>query len=124
MCTHPINAIGVHLLCCAHDNEHTGTHDVIRDTFAAIARNVIFHLGQKQLHTFPSTTFHSSRQQVDIMLTKDAIRTLIDLSLSIQHKRIYFVNHAQPKDLLPLKQLKPKKRGVMTNNPLIISSLS
>jgi hypothetical protein len=33
MCTHPINATGVHLLHCAHSIEHTSTHDVIRDTF-------------------------------------------------------------------------------------------
>jgi len=34
MCTHPINAMGVHLLHCVHSNEHTSTHDVIHDTFA------------------------------------------------------------------------------------------
>jgi len=39
VCTHPIDPLGIHLLCCVHGNEHIGTHNVIRDTFAAIARD-------------------------------------------------------------------------------------
>jgi hypothetical protein len=45
------------------------------------------------------------------------------LSLLIQHKHIYFVNLTQLEDLLPLKQLKPKKEVIATNIPLIIFSL-
>jgi len=45
------------------------------------------------------------------------------LSLLIQHKHIYFVDLAQLEDLLPLKQLKPKKGTITTNIPLIISSI-
>jgi hypothetical protein len=45
------------------------------------------------------------------------------LSLPIEHEWIYFVNLAQPKDLLLPKQLKPKKRVIMTDTKLIISSL-
>jgi hypothetical protein len=45
------------------------------------------------------------------------------LSLPIQHEQIYFVNFAQPKDLLPPKQLKPTKEVITTNTPLIISSV-
>ncbi len=33
--THPINPMGIHLICCAHGNERTGTHDAIHDTFVA-----------------------------------------------------------------------------------------
>jgi hypothetical protein len=29
VCTHPIDLMGIHLLCCVHNNEHKGTHDVI-----------------------------------------------------------------------------------------------
>ncbi len=29
VCTHPIDLMGIHLLCCAHGNKHIGTHDVI-----------------------------------------------------------------------------------------------
>jgi hypothetical protein len=72
MCTHPINPIGIHLLCCAHDgNKCTKTHDVIHDIFAAIAQvYVSFHMGQEKLHVFPSTTSNSFGWQIDIVLTK------------------------------------------------------
>jgi hypothetical protein len=79
MCTHPIDVMGVHLLCCTHGNEYIGTHDVIRDIFVAITRDVDFHVKRNQLHTLPLTTFHSSRWQVDIMFTKDGIHTLINV---------------------------------------------
>jgi len=36
VCTHPINPMGIHILCCTHGNEHTRTHDAIHDTFATI----------------------------------------------------------------------------------------
>jgi uncharacterized protein (DUF2237 family) len=62
VCTHPINPMGIHLLCCALGNEHIGTHNVIHDTFVAIAWDVGFHVGQKQLHVLLSTTFNSSSQ--------------------------------------------------------------
>ncbi len=45
VCTHPIDPMGIHLLCCAHGNERTETHDAICDTFATIAQDVGFHLG-------------------------------------------------------------------------------
>jgi len=54
------------------------------------------------------------------VLTKDGVHTLVDIA--IQHEQIYFVNLAQLKDLLPLKQLKAKKGITVTNIPLIISS--
>jgi hypothetical protein len=57
-------------------NEHIRTHDAIRDTFAAIAQDADFHVGQEQLHALLSTTFNSSCQQFDIVLTKNGICTL------------------------------------------------
>jgi hypothetical protein len=60
VCTHPINPMGIHLLCCAHGNECTWTHDVIRDTFVAIVRDVGFHVGQEQIHVFLLNMFNSS----------------------------------------------------------------
>jgi hypothetical protein len=45
MCTHPIDATCVHLLCCARGNEQMNTHDVACDTFTAIAQDVDFHVG-------------------------------------------------------------------------------
>ncbi len=32
VCTHPIDRMSIHLLCCAHGNERTETHDAIHDT--------------------------------------------------------------------------------------------
>jgi hypothetical protein len=52
--------MGIHLLHCTHDNEHTKTHDVVRDTFVAIAWDVDFHVGQEQLYALPSNMFNSS----------------------------------------------------------------
>jgi hypothetical protein len=50
--------MGIHILRCVHGNECTETHDAIYNTFAAIARDVGFHVGQKQLHAFLSITFN------------------------------------------------------------------
>jgi hypothetical protein len=80
MCVHTSHQpMGIHFLCCVHGNECTGTHDAIHDTFAAIAWDVGFHVGWEQLHALPSTTFNSSCRQVDIVLTKNGIRTLVDV---------------------------------------------
>ncbi len=78
-CVHPINLMGIHLLLCAHGNEHIRTHDAICDTFAAITQDVSFHMGREQLHALPSTTFNSFCWRVDIVFTKDDIRTLADV---------------------------------------------
>ncbi len=69
----------IHLLHCVHGNECTRTHDVICNTFAAIAWNVGFHMGQKELHVLFSTTFNSSCCQINIVLTKDGIHTLVNI---------------------------------------------
>jgi hypothetical protein len=71
--------MGIHLLHCAHANEHIKTHDVICDTFVAIVRDVGFHMGQEQLHALFSNTFNSSHRQVIIVFTKYDICTLVDI---------------------------------------------
>jgi hypothetical protein len=71
--------MGIHFLHCAHGNKHTRTHDVIHDTFAAIEQDADFRVGQEQLHALFSTMFNSSCRRVDIVLTKDGIRTLADV---------------------------------------------
>jgi len=73
MCTHPIDPMDIHLLCCAHDDEHTGTHDAIHDTSIAIAHDASSHMGWEQLHVLLSNTFNSSHRQVDIVLTKETL---------------------------------------------------
>jgi hypothetical protein len=74
--------MGIHLLCCIHGNEHTKTHDAICNTFATIAQNVDFHMKWEKLHAFLSTTFNSSHWRIDIVLTKDGIRTLINIVIA------------------------------------------
>jgi hypothetical protein len=67
--------MGIHLLRYAHGNEHIRTHDVIHDTFVAIAWDVSFHMGREQLYVIPSTTFNSFRWRIDIVFTKYGICT-------------------------------------------------
>jgi hypothetical protein len=51
--------MGIHLLCCAHGNECTKTHDAVCNIFVAIVWNDGFHVGQKQLHVLPLATLIS-----------------------------------------------------------------
>ncbi len=53
MCTHLIDPISIHLLCCAHGNESIKTHDAIYNTFAAIAQDAGFNVRWKLLHALP-----------------------------------------------------------------------
>jgi hypothetical protein len=80
VCTHLINPMGIHLLCCGHGIEHTWIHDAICDTFATIVQDVDFHVGREQLTICVfSNTFNFFRWQVNIVLTKDGICTLVDV---------------------------------------------
>jgi len=79
VCTHLIDPIGIHLLCCVHDNKCTRTHDVIYDTFVTIVQDIDFHVRWEQLHVSLSITFNSSHWQINIVLTKDGICTLVDV---------------------------------------------
>ncbi len=67
------------ILHCIHGNERTRTHDVVCNTFATMAQDVNFHVGQEHLHTLPSTTFHSFCRWIEIVLTKDGIWTLANV---------------------------------------------
>jgi hypothetical protein len=49
---HPIVPMGVDFLQCIHGNEHTGTHDVVHDTFVTIAWNVSFHVDKNNYMHF------------------------------------------------------------------------
>ncbi len=55
------------------------------------------------------------------MFTKDDIHTLIDVVIVDQHVRIYFPDFQQLKNMLSLMKLKPKKRVITSNTPLINS---
>jgi hypothetical protein len=82
VCTHPIDPMGIHLLRYAHGNECTRPHDVICNTFAAIARDGGFHVRREQLHALFSTTFNSLCQWVNVVITKDGIRTVADVIIA------------------------------------------
>jgi len=60
VCTHPIDPMGIHLLCCAHDNECMGTHDAIHNIFVAIVQDIGLFVEQEQLHALLSAMFTSS----------------------------------------------------------------
>jgi hypothetical protein len=74
--------MGIHFLHCIHGNKCTGTHDVVHNTFATIAQNGGFHVGQKQPHALLSTTFNSSCWRVKIVFTKDTICTLANIVIA------------------------------------------
>jgi hypothetical protein len=82
VCTHPIDTMGIHFLHYVHGNKRIGTHDTIHNTFVAIEWDVDFHMGWEQLHVLPSNMFNSSRWWVDIVLTKDGIRTLVNIVIA------------------------------------------
>jgi len=75
--------MGIHLLCCAHGNKCTWTHDAVRNAFVAIVQDDGFHIRQEQLHAFPSPIFKSSHQQIDIVFIKNGICTLIYIAITI-----------------------------------------
>jgi hypothetical protein len=74
--------MGIYFLRCTHSNKHIGTHDAICDTFVAIARNVDFHMGQEKLHALLSIMFNSVCRRINIVFTKNDIRTLVDIVIA------------------------------------------
>jgi len=71
--------MGIHFLCCALGNKRTKTHDAIHDTFTTIMWDVGFQMRWEQLHVLPSNMFNSFCRQIDIVLTKNGICTLVDI---------------------------------------------
>jgi hypothetical protein len=82
VCTHPSDPMAIHFLCYVHGNKCIGTHDVVCNTFVAIAWDVNFHMGRKQLHALPSTMINSFHRRVNIVLTKDDICTLANVVIA------------------------------------------
>jgi hypothetical protein len=74
--------MGIHLLRYVHGNKLIRIDDAIHDIFVTIAQHVGLHMWWKQLHVFPSTTFNSSHQQIDIVLTRDGIHILTDVVIT------------------------------------------
>jgi hypothetical protein len=121
MCTHPIDVTSFHLLCCAHGNERMSTHDVVHDTFVAIAWDANFNVGQEQLHPFFSITFHSFRQRVDVVFTKNGICILIDVVIANLTWVDLFCWSCATRRFIASKVIQAKKRAIAIGTPLIIS---
>jgi hypothetical protein len=120
--------MGIHLLRCGHGNERARTHDAICDTFAAITRDVSFHMmlvsmwdENNYMHFLQphSTPFVD---ESTLCSPKMTFAPWPMLSLPTHHKWIYFPNLAQLKDLLHYIQIKPRKGANVTDTPLINSS--
>ncbi len=99
-------------MLCSWQQMHQNL-DAIRNTFATITRDVGFHVGQKQLHAFLSTTFNSSRDESTLCLLKVAFALQLTLSLPTQCEWIYFPNFVQ---------LNARKGTIVTHTPPINSS--
>ncbi len=125
MCTHPIDATSVHLLHCTHGNKHTGIHDAIVTLLLPLHEmsnsmwdnNNYTHKSFNHVPLFSSTNWHCAHQRWNLFPSQCCY---------CQSNTSGFTSFmfAQPKYLLPPKQLKPKKKVIATNTPLIISSLS
>jgi hypothetical protein len=50
ICKQHLNLMEIHFLHYAHGGERMALHDVMRNVFPAIAKNVGFHVSQKQTH--------------------------------------------------------------------------
>ncbi len=44
ICSQPLDPMGIHLFHGVHGGERTGSHDVVRDVFATIVRDMGFHV--------------------------------------------------------------------------------
>jgi hypothetical protein len=51
-CGHTINDLGIHLLCCLCESEHTTTHDTFRNIVVIIASHNGVHVKKKVSHFF------------------------------------------------------------------------
>ncbi len=82
VCTHPMDPICIHFLCCVHGHECIRTHDVVCDTFVTIVHDANFHLGRKWFHAFFKNMFNFSHWWINIVFTKDGICTLVDIVIA------------------------------------------
>jgi hypothetical protein len=73
--------MGIHLLQCSHGKECTTFHDVVRNTFLSIVKDVKFHIFHEYTHVFPihSPSFLFSQQLIDIVLFTYGVYALVDV---------------------------------------------
>jgi hypothetical protein len=114
VCTHPINPMGINLLCYAHDDERIGTHDVVCYTFVDIACNVDFHIGWGQLYVFPSTMFNFFRRRLD----KDGIHTLVDIIIADPTWVDLFPQSYETQGFVAFDVVQTKERSYCDQHPI------
>ncbi len=74
-CGHTIDDLGIHLLCCPCGSECITTHDMFRDTIAAIILESGIHVQRNISHLFP----HHTQRRVDIVIIRKNFYTLADV---------------------------------------------
>jgi len=111
--------MGIHLLHCAHSNERIKTHDEVYD----ICRNAWFHMGWKQLHVLTLTMFNPSRQWVNIVFTKDGIRTLVDVIIADPTCVDLLIRSCKTQGCVAFDATQTTKKVIAINTPLIDSSI-
>ncbi len=77
-CDHIIDDLSTHLLRCPNMNECITTHDTFQDPIAVIVLESGTHVQREVSHLF----FHHTQWQVDIFITKDDFRTLMDVIIA------------------------------------------
>ncbi len=103
--------MGIHLLCCIRGNKCMETHDAICNTFVTIVRDAGFHMGWKQLHALPSTTFKLSHWQVNILFTKDDICILIDIIIANRMWMNLFPQSCATQELIAFNAAQAKEKS-------------
>lgn len=59
ICDYGLDLVGTHLFHWSHGGEQTTSHNVFRDVFAFIMKDVGFHVFREQIHTLPLRYFES-----------------------------------------------------------------
>jgi hypothetical protein len=61
VCTHPIDPMGIHLLCCVHNNKHKGIHDVI------CSRHLCCHCARCRFSRATRTITYTSFNHIELL---------------------------------------------------------
>jgi hypothetical protein len=74
--------MGIHFFHYTHGEERTTSHDVVRDVFVTIAKDVRFHVSRKQSPILMPHALQSSHYQVNIVLLIDDVHTLANVVIT------------------------------------------
>jgi hypothetical protein len=80
--------MGIHIFLCAHGGEKMASHDVMRDVFVVITKDVKFHVSKKQTHVLPPFAMKASHHRINIVLSVDNVGMLVNIVSSTPLKLI------------------------------------